>query len=213
MQSDRRTFLGAAGVSIALVACKKDDDDDDVGAVEDLMREHGVIRRALVVFRESAIKLRANGASVPLEPLASTARLVRSFGEDYHEKILEEVHIFPAVKRAGGVAAAAVDTLIEQHQRGREIIDFVLAQSAITAGSSEPLARALEAFARMYELHAAVEDTQVFPAWKKTSSKRQLHELAETFEEIEIEEVPAEEEIIDFEELPEDEPPKKKKKK
>jgi len=28
--------------------------------------------------------------------------LFRSFGEDYHEKKLEEAHIFPTIKKAGG---------------------------------------------------------------------------------------------------------------
>ena len=32
----------------------------DVTAVEDLMREHGILRRALLVYHESAIKLRDN---------------------------------------------------------------------------------------------------------------------------------------------------------
>jgi hypothetical protein len=43
----------------------------------------------------------------------------RAFGEDYHEKKLEEAHMFPTIKKSGGPAAAYVDVLIVQHQRGR----------------------------------------------------------------------------------------------
>jgi hemerythrin-like domain-containing protein len=160
---------------------------EDVGAVEDLMREHGVIRRTLVVYRESAARLRANPAAVPPDALTKAARLLRQFGEDYHEKQLEEAHIFPALRRDGGPVAALVAVLAAQHERGREITDYVTAvtQKAVLKSTAEPLARALEAFARMYEEHAAQEDTVVFPTWKKVLSPRQLDEMGDLFEDIE----------------------------
>ena len=77
------------------------DEEPEVTATEDLMREHGVIRRALVVYREAALHLRSKTGEVPADALQKTAKLLRSFAEDYHEKKLEEAHIFPAVKRAG----------------------------------------------------------------------------------------------------------------
>jgi len=167
----------------------KDDKDEegDVGAVEDLMREHGVIRRILVVYRESALRLRVKPASVPPEILKRAASLLQTFGENYHERLLEEAHLFPAVKKAGGPAASLVDTLIAQHQRGRELTEYVLraTQGTIGVGHAEPLSRVLEGFARMYEEHAAQEDTIVFQAWKKALSKRQLSEMGELFEDIE----------------------------
>jgi hemerythrin-like domain-containing protein len=208
----RRAFFTIAGASALLAACgggeratkdpeeaarsgdkekgkDKDDDKDegDVSAVEDLMREHGVIRRALVVYRESAILLRSKPTAVAPDTLQNTAKLLRSFGEDYHEKLLEEAHIFPAVKKAGGAAASEIDTLIAQHQRGREITDYVLAVTAkaIGAASAEPLAKTLEAFTRMYEEHASREDTIVFQAWKKALSPKELDEMGEKFEDIE----------------------------
>jgi hemerythrin-like domain-containing protein len=65
------------------------------------MREHGVIRRVLVVYREASARLRSKPASVPPDALQKAAKLMRSFGEDYHEKQLEEAHIFPALTKAG----------------------------------------------------------------------------------------------------------------
>ena len=46
---------------------------------------------------------------------------------------------------------------------------------------------ALESFVRMYEHHAAVEDTIVFPAWKEAVGAKELDEIAVKFEEIEEE--------------------------
>jgi len=197
----RRRFVNAAGMVGAglmlaganfrvVQAAEKHDEDSEkeVGAVEDLMREHGVIRRAILVYREAAVKLRAKTTDVDPDILRRTALLFRNFGEDYHEKKLEETHIFPTIKKAGGPAVAYVDILVAQHQRGREITDYVLAvtaKGAIGTGDAEPLARALDGVELMYEHHAAREDTIVFPAWKDALSAHQLDEMGEKFEEIE----------------------------
>ncbi|HEY7546861.1 MAG TPA: hemerythrin domain-containing protein [Blastocatellia bacterium] len=207
--TERRDFLRlttAVGASLILAGCQsenspassnqvnkqtpsKKDEGEEVTATEDLMREHGILRRALLVYTETAVKLRSKAAAVPPDALQKTAKLFRAFGEDYHEKKLEEGYIFPAVKKAGGQAAGLADILIAQHQRGREITDYIL---AVTAGAKlgtngEQLARAFDSLVRMYRAHAAREDTIIFPAWKETLSPDQLDEMAEEFEDIEHE--------------------------
>ena len=160
----------------------------EVTATEDLMREHGILRRALLVYQEASVRLRQDAASVPPDVLEKTSNLFRVFGEDYHEKKLEEVFIFPALKKTPSAAAGYVDVLLAQHVRGREITDYVLSISKadrIASNSVEPLAKALESFVRMYEHHAAIEDTVVFPAWKVAVGTSELDALGEKFEEIE----------------------------
>ena len=98
----------------------------EVTATEDLMREHGVLRRALFVYSEAATRLRSKPSEVSPDAIQKTAKLFRTFGEDYHEKKLEEAFIFPAVKKAGGEAAGYTDILIVQHNRGREITEYIL---------------------------------------------------------------------------------------
>ena len=87
----------------------------EVTATEDLMREHGVLRRALLIYTATATKLREDHVAFPAVPLRKTATLFRDFGEEYHEKKLEEAYIFPAVKKAGGLAAVYADILLVQH--------------------------------------------------------------------------------------------------
>ena len=162
----------------------------EVTATEDLMREHGILRRALLVYQESATRLRQDPNSVPPDALEKTANLFRVFGEEYHERKLEETFIFPTVKKAPGAVPAYVDILLAQHVRGREITDYLLAISKadrIPTNSVETLAKTLESFVRMYEHHAAIEDTIVFPAWKAVVGQSQLDELAAKFEDIEHE--------------------------
>ncbi|HZS04368.1 MAG TPA: hemerythrin domain-containing protein [Blastocatellia bacterium] len=209
----RRDFLcisAVAGTGLMLIGCgnkgsssaggqaekqaspkqSEDEKGGEVTATEDLMREHGVLRRALLIYSEAAVRLRGNPSAVPPEALQKTAKLFRAFGEEYHEKKLEEAHIFPAVKSAGGAAAGYPDILIAQHARGREITDYILAVTQggrLSAGGAEPFARALESFVRMYRAHAAREDTIIFPAWKQTLTAKQLDEMGDRFEEIEHE--------------------------
>jgi hemerythrin-like domain-containing protein len=211
-EKSRREFIHAAavvGAGLVLINCTggntartnqqtkqespaKPDEDakgGEVTATEDLMREHGVLRRALLVYTAAAGKLKANASVVSPDALQRTAKLFRAFGEEYHEKKLEEQFIFPAVKKAGGAAAALPDILVVQHDRGREITDYIIGVTggAKLGGNSEALARALESFVLMYEHHAAREDTIIFPAWKQTMTASQLDEMGEKFEDIEHE--------------------------
>lgn len=194
---NRRCFLlassGIATAGFVLSACASvrepagESREKDVSANEDLMREHGVLRRALLVYRLSAARLRINEKAVAPDGLNKTAMLFRTFGEDYHERQLEEPFIFPAVKQARPSLSRLVDTLIVQHQRGREITDYIInvtRGSSIGASTVEPLVRAMDTLVLMYEEHTAREGTVLFPAWKEAVSGRQYEELNDKFEEI-----------------------------
>src|SRR3989475_2738617 len=206
----RRDFLRASavvGTGLALSSCAGSNtkttgnaatsatpDENKLGgevtATEDLMREHGVLRLALLVYCAAALKLRANPSSIAPDALLKTAKLFRAFGEEYHEKKLEEAYIFPAVKKVGGEASSYSDILIAQHNRGREITDYIIGvtQGAkLGTSNAEALAKSLEAFVLMYRNHAAREDTIIFPAWKQTMTDKQLDEMNDKFEDIEHE--------------------------
>ena len=98
---------------------EKEPPEPEVTATEDMMREHGVIRRALLVYAQLADQLRKAPGAVDAAALHKTAQLFRTFGEDYHERMLEKQHIFPIVRKMKGEAAKYPDILIAQHQRGR----------------------------------------------------------------------------------------------
>ena len=191
MDNSRRLFIAGAGilgVDLFMNGCSKKDDSKEVTAVEDLMREHGVLRRALFVYSEAAARLRSDPSKLPPGALQKTAMLFRTFGEDYHEKGLEEAYIFPAIKKAGGEAAGYPDILTLQHQRGREITDYILSvtrSNNIGAKDAAQLASALDSLVRMYRPHASREDTIIFPAWKQALSAEDLDEMNDKFEDIE----------------------------
>jgi len=182
------TATAASLIAPAVLLGAENKGEPEVTATEDLMREHGVLRRALLIYAELADKIRRNPASIDAAALHKTAQLFRRFGEDYHERMLEEQHIFPLVRKLKGEAAKYPDVLVAQHQRGREITDYMLAVTAgprIASQHAEPLARVIEGFVLMYQNHAAREDTIVFPAWKENFTSKQLDEIADQFEDIE----------------------------
>lgn len=194
MQVSRRDVLQKSVLTLAGLAmtselfAQEKKDEPEVTATEDLMREHGVIRRALLVYAELVPKLRANPGSVDPAALHKTAQLFRTFGEDYHERQLEEQHIFPAIRKMNKPSLTHyADVLTAQHQRGREITDYVLAVAGQKIGKQhgDTLAQIFESFTLMYQNHAAREDTIVFPAWKTNFSNKQLDEIGDKFEDIE----------------------------
>jgi len=164
------------------------DQEKPVGAVEDLMREHGILRRILLVYAETVPMIERDSQSLDAAAIHRAAELFRAFGEDYHEKKLEEENIFPALKTAAAPLAGMVQVLQRQHARGREITDHILGATKsgkIRTGLDKPLAAQMRAFVRMYQNHTAREDTIIFPAWKKSLSQQKLDEMSDKFEGIE----------------------------
>ena len=194
-QSRRRFIKEAMGVGTALAlavrrrdaAAKekedKDKDEDEVSPTEDLMREHGVLRRLLLVYGDVIRRLEANQEVKP-DPIAHAAKLMRAFIEDYHERD-EEEYIFPRFVKANKLTDL-VSVLAQQHQAGRkltaDIERLATAPSLTSASNRHAMAESMRQFVRMYEPHAAREDTVLFPAFAKLVSDKELHKLMDTFE-------------------------------
>ena len=178
----RRTFATAGLATVAAaVACKRPraDDEPEVTPSEDLMREHGVLARLMLVLEASAPILDSSQSA--RTAIATAARLVRTFVEDYHEA-LEEQHLFPRFQR-NNVHSELVDTLYIQHRAGRAQIDALLAAGTLDdATSRERARRAVDAFIRMYRPHAAREDTVLFADLPRVATGAELAELGERFE-------------------------------
>ena len=143
--------------------------DDEVPPTEDLMREHGILRRVLLIYGEALRR-----ADAPTEPVHRGAEIVRAFIEDYHERD-EEQYIFPRFEKAHKMVDL-VTTLREQHQAGRKLT------AAILQAKGKNLADPMRMFIRMYEPHAAREDTVLFPAFRTLVSAKELDHLKDVFE-------------------------------
>jgi len=193
----RRGFLQGAGLGIGvmLTGCsdrehveskKSEKENDDVTPGEDLMREHGVLKRVLLVYEESIRRLNAQ-EDLPPEALLGGANIIRSFIEDYHEK-LEEEQLFPRLRKAGKLVEI-VDILQQQHNAGRKLTEGTLRlanrQAFKNPEERRQLVDGLQQFIRMYNPHEAREDTVVFPVFRTIVSKHEYDALGEDFEKIE----------------------------
>jgi hemerythrin-like domain-containing protein len=190
MGRDRRQFLASAaalGMTLPVFAQDKDhkagdqkDKPEEVGATEDLLREHGLLNRVLLVDEEGLRRLGAKEAVAP-EVFHKMATRVRKFVEDYHEK-LEETFIFPEFEKHKKLVDL-VRTLRRQHAAGRAVTDVILRTATgdrfAKSDARQELARACAAFVRMYRPHEAREDTVLFPALRKIVPAKRLGELGE----------------------------------
>ncbi len=192
MSEDRREFLKTLGsaAGVALAGCGAESSRDagapraaaggeaEVTPGEDLMQEHGVLERVLLVYGEAAARI-DRGARLDLALVANAAGIVRRFVEDYHER-LEEQHLFPRLERARR-EVELVAVLRRQHQRGRELtaeLERVAAAGTAPARAAE----LMHQFERMYRPHAAREDTVLFPAFRSLLGGAAYRELGEQFE-------------------------------
>ena len=199
-RANRRGFIGeitALGGGVILAAApalaqhsspkgsakKKSNPEEEVSPNEDLMREHGVLVRCLVVYREAIRRIDAQH-DFPPDVVAGTAKLIRNFVEDYHEK-LEEDQLFPRFRKAGKLVEL-VDVLDTQHQKGRlvteKILQITTPKVLKNPSDRQTLRHYLDMFVRMYEPHEAREDTVLFPAFRTIVSPHEYDALGEDFE-------------------------------
>jgi hemerythrin-like domain-containing protein len=192
----RRTFLRAAGLVVGGVSLGstllaedreppllKPQEDDKVSPAEDLMREHGILKRVILVYNEIDERL-SRGRDFPPEALLGGAAIIRDFIEDYHEK-LEENFLFPRFEKAGKLTDL-VAILRTQHERGRTLTDLIRAnatQQALKNTETRKKTRSyIQQFVRMYNPHEAREDTVLFPEFRRIVSQNEYDSLGEEFE-------------------------------
>jgi hemerythrin-like domain-containing protein len=186
----RRQFLaGVAGAGALLVSAtaaraeaKRGNGGGAIPPTEDLMREHGVLRRILLVYEEAIRKLPSGDAAV-VDVIAGAANIVHRFVEGYHEK-LEEDFVFPQLEKAGKLVDLT-QTLRIQHAAGRKVTEAIreaTKQKALGPERRQSLTTSLQAFVHMYAPHAAWEDTELFPAFRQLYTEAELDRLGERFE-------------------------------
>jgi hypothetical protein len=86
---NRRSFLQMSGVAsggfLLLESPQKTETLEEVSPLEDLMREHGVLTRVRLVYRELIRRVQAR-QDVPPDTIREATGIVRHFIEDYHER-------------------------------------------------------------------------------------------------------------------------------
>jgi hemerythrin-like domain-containing protein len=183
--------IGRSGLGLVLVpgilaaqSGQKEEMEKEVAPAEDLMREHGLLNRILLIYEESERRLSTPKPDMNIGLLKESAGIIKSFIEEYHEK-LEEDHLFPRFKKAGKLVDL-VDVLDKQHEAGRSVTKRILklAEDATVKDASkrEEIVGAIHSFIRMYRPHEAREDTILFPALRDIVSAHEYAAMGEDFE-------------------------------
>lgn len=178
------TAMSTLTGSIFLPGCKDEDKDEGqkVSPPEDLMQEHGLLNRVLLIYDYCRMRL-INKENFPIEALSKAAGVIRTFVEDYHER-QEENYLFPRFKKANELTDL-VNTLLQQHKAGRILTEQVLQlakSSNKTDTETQKLIQVLASFNTMYRPHEAREDTVLFPAFRNLVSGHEYDSLGEEFE-------------------------------
>lgn len=180
------SYLAYVWIHTGLSFHKKQQEEIEVSLNEDLMREHGVLRRTLLIYDECIKRIEAK-SEIPVAALHESATIIKTFIEDYHEK-LEENYIFPIFEKHN-VETKLVKTLKLQHDKGRaitaQILQLTKPEQSIDQSIKPLVTHLLRQFIRMYRPHAAREDTILFPQIHSLLSKHEFEELGDQFEDLE----------------------------
>jgi hemerythrin-like domain-containing protein len=152
-----------------------------VPATEDLMREHGVLDRVLLIY-EAGIRRLGGGEDIEAVVFKQTSELMRDFVHEYHEKSEEEL-IFPRFKKAGRMVEL-VDALAAQHAEGRAFTQVILQNSAAanTTEKRNAMIEAMKGSIALYRPHTAREDTDLFPTLRSLMTPNEFEDLSAMME-------------------------------
>lgn len=157
----------------------------EIPLTEDLMQDHGVLNRVLLIYDEIIMRI-DNKCDFPIATLCDAIVIIKSFIEDFHEKV-EEYYVFPLFKNKKD--KKLIKTLQQQHDKGREITKQL--QQLITRPNIKDVKNKkrikvlLQKFVRMYRPHEAREDTVLFPQVRSVISEQEFKNLSEKSEYLE----------------------------
>jgi hemerythrin-like domain-containing protein len=176
------TLAGITGMGL-VTSCKEEKEEDEISPAEDLMREHGVLNRIMMIYDNCRARL-VNKEEFQIDALTNSAHIIRSFIEDYHEQ-LEEKFLFPRFVNANKLVDL-VQVLYVQHHAGRILTDQILNMGNVNSlknpDDTLKLINLLDTFNRMYRPHESREDTVLFPNLRKIVSRNEYDSLGEDFE-------------------------------
>ena len=176
--------LATAALAIAAPAFARDAKkkaDEEISPPEDLMREHAVLDRVMLIY-ENGLRRANQGEDIDPAVFVQSATIVRDFIHDYHEKSEEDL-IFPQFKKAGRMIEL-VNVLLVQHGAGRKLTERILAAApqARTREPREKMGRDIQAFITMYRPHEARESTDLFPTLRQLVTSDELEEIGDEME-------------------------------
>lgn len=187
--SRRQLLLSGAQTLAALAVISSPaafaSEEDEATPLEDLMHEHGILNRLMLIYEEA--ERRIGGEKAPYRELAKAAEIMRTFMESHHN-VIEEEFIFPRLVKLDR-CKDVVATLLDQHKSGKALTHSI--EDACARGPSlsdirkTALRHNLKHFTRMFRPHEAWEDTVIYPSFRKTMTLKKYRAFTEEIERVE----------------------------
>lgn len=184
---DRRRFLSYIPVLVTVPlgslvgsaqAAQAAEDRVALSPIENLMRAHGVLARAMLIYDDVRRRI-AEGGSVDPGLVVKVTSIIHDYFADYHEK-MEEKYIFGLLEKSDK-EFVSIQQLKEQHGVGWELTERIRNLARANKLTAEVIGY-LQVYTKMFRHHAAWEDTVVFPTFRSLVTAKELAELGQTFE-------------------------------
>ncbi|MCL2109179.1 MAG: hypothetical protein FWH20_07535 [Oscillospiraceae bacterium] len=159
----------------------------EISPIELLMREHGVLRRVLLIYAEVGKKLKCERAinyTAVHHAALQAAEIAKVYVEDFHQE-LENEHVFPLFREETRFIPV-INILLEQHYAATKITADILRilECGVPNCKARPrLLGLMQGYVTMQRHHAAREDTCIFPEVHKLISAEKRGELGAMFAE------------------------------
>ncbi len=141
-------------------------EEKESSPTEDLMKEHGVIERIMLIYQRM-IEKAITGQEVDVSVINRASKMVNEYVSKHHEHD-EEEYVFPKFREANYIVDL-VDTLEHQHNVSRELNLQVMELSSkgaeITQDEAVRLLDLCGMFINMYLPHISRENTILFPTF------------------------------------------------
>jgi hemerythrin-like domain-containing protein len=154
-----------------------------VSPVDELVREHALIRRMLAVLERIAGRVEA-GAAFPFADAAVVLRFFREFVERVHHRKEHECCYPSAVLESHQEVVEAIGELEGDHEDSRGVLQGLLLfwePGELLADERVGFAGLARTYARRLREHMAVEEESLYPAVRARIRGKDLDEVQERF--------------------------------
>ena len=176
-------FILQVGSHQPLKARGEELEEKESSPTEDLMKEHGVIERIMLIYQRM-IEKAITGQEVDVSVIDRASKMVNEYVSKHHERD-EEKYVFPKFREANYIVDL-VDTLEHQHNVSRalnkEVTELSAKGAEITQDEAVRLLDLCGMFVNMYLPHISRENTILFPTFFDIVSPEYVRDIKKKME-------------------------------
>ncbi|MEM2058502.1 MAG: hemerythrin domain-containing protein [Thermoproteota archaeon] len=160
--------------------------------LEKLEEEHRVIEKVIGALKHMVEAMKRD-VNPPVEDLRKSVDFLRTFADKCHHSKEEEVLFRVLEERGVPRSGGPIGVMLQEHEQGRSLIKEMLrAVEAIEKGNEHGyivFSEKASSYIELLEDHISKEDNVLYPIGRNILGKKEMENLSEDFEKIEVEKV------------------------